>query len=71
MTLDLVHEVLQVAFDWTGYHLHSFETVYGESGDPVQDDDWSERGDESAIALAQVAAKEKARVVYVYDFGDD
>ena len=71
MALDLVHEVLQAAFDWHGYHLHSFETVCGEFGDPSQDDDWSERGDESAVALAQVAAAEKAKVVYVYDFGDD
>ena len=37
----------------------------------AQDDDWAERGDESAVALAQVAAAEKAKVVYVYDFGDD
>ena len=71
MTLGLVHEVLQTAFGWHGYHLHSFETVCGEYGDPTQDDDWSERGDESAVALAQVAATEKAKVVYVYDFGDD
>ena len=71
MTLDLVHEVLQAAFDWDDYHLHSFETVCGEYGDPAQDDDWAERGDESAVALAQVAATEKAKVVYVYDFGDD
>jgi Plasmid pRiA4b ORF-3-like protein len=72
MPLDLVHEVLQVAFDWTGYHLHCFETVGGVYGDPLQDD-WSDSGagDESAVALAQVAGTEKAKVVYVYDFGDD
>jgi hypothetical protein len=70
--LGQVHEVLQVAFDWTGYHLHSFETVCGEYGDPLQDD-WAEAeaGDESAVTLAQVAGTEKAKVVYVYDFGDD
>jgi Plasmid pRiA4b ORF-3-like protein len=61
MTLDLVHEVLQAVFDWDGYHLHSFETVCGEFGDPSQDDDWSERGDESAVALAQVAAAKRRR----------
>jgi hypothetical protein len=71
-TLDLVHEVLQVAFGWTGYHLHSFETVCGAYEDPLQDD-WADSGsgDESAVALAQVARTEKAKVVYVYDFGDD
>jgi hypothetical protein len=71
MPLDLVHEVLQVAFDWHGYHLHAFETVCGEFGSPDDDDDWSERQDEATAALAQVAAAERAKVVYSYDFGDD
>jgi Plasmid pRiA4b ORF-3-like protein len=71
MRLDLVHEVMQVAFDWHGYHLHVFETVCGEFGAPDDDDDWAERNDETTAALAQVAAAEKAKVVYAYDFGDD
>lgn len=71
MTLDLVHEVLQAAFNWDDYHLHVFETVCGEFGSPDHDDDWSERADEATAALAQVAAAEGAKVVYVYDFGDD
>ena len=69
--LDLVHEVIQVAFDWHGYHLHAFETVCGEFGSMDDDDDWSDRKDETTAALAQVAAAERAKVVYVYDFGDD
>jgi hypothetical protein len=71
MPLDLVHEVMQVAFDWHGYHLHAFETVCGEFGSPDDDDDWSERQDEATAALGQVAAAERAKVVYSYDFGDD
>jgi hypothetical protein len=71
MRLDLVHEVMQIAFGWHGYHLHAFETVCGEFGAPDDDDDWSDRKDEATAALAQVAAAEKAKVVYVYDFGDD
>ena len=71
MRLDLVHEVMQVAFDWHGYHLHAFETVCGEFGAPDDDDDWADRKDEATAALAQVAAAEKAKVVYAYDFGDD
>jgi len=71
MTLDLVHGALQAAFGWDDYHLHAFETVCGEFGDPSRDDGWSERGDESTVAFAQVAAEEKAKVVYIYDFGDD
>src|SRR5260370_22544446 len=71
MPLDLVHEVLQAAFDWDGYHLHAFETVCGEFGSPDQDDDWAERQDEATATLAQVAGAERAKVGYSYDFGDD
>jgi hypothetical protein len=73
LTLDIVHEVMQIAFAWHGYHLHQFETACGAFGRPDDDGDWGfeEVGDESAVALAQVAAEEKAKVVYVYDFGDD
>jgi hypothetical protein len=73
LTLDMVHEVMQIAFAWHGYHLHQFETACGAFGSPDDDGDWGfeEVGDESAVALAQVAAEEKAKIVYVYDFGDD
>ncbi|MGH3167865.1 MAG: plasmid pRiA4b ORF-3 family protein, partial [Trebonia sp.] len=71
MGLDLVHEALQTVFGWFDCHYHQFETVCGEFGDPAQNDDVSERDDESAVALAQVAREAKDRVVYVYDFGDD
>src|SRR5579863_980450 len=41
MPLNLVHEALQIAFDWHGYHLHAFETVCGEFGSPDQAEDWA------------------------------
>jgi hypothetical protein len=66
-----VHETLQIAFDWAGYHLHAFETACGQFGSPDQDDDWSDRADEATATLAQVASAETAKIVYVYDFGDD
>jgi hypothetical protein len=71
MPLNELHQVLQAAFEWDDYHLHQFETVCGEYGDPAHNDDWSERDDESAVTLAQVATAQRAKVVYVYDFGDD
>ena len=73
LTLDMVHAVMQIAFAWHGYHLHQFETACGAFGRPDDDGDrgFEEVGDESAAALAQVAAEEKAKIVYVYDFGDD
>lgn len=71
LTLDMLHEVMQVAFAWHGYHLHQFETACGAFGRPDDDADrgFEEVGDESAVALAQVAVD--AKIVYVYDFGDD
>jgi hypothetical protein len=71
MTLDRVHEVLQAAFEWQGCHLHQFETVCGEFGNPDQTAEWAELSDESAVAFGQVAKAERAKAVYLYDFGDD
>src|ERR1700759_5241062 len=71
MPLNLVHAVLQIAFDWHGYHLHVFETVCGQFGSPDQDDDWAERQDGGTATLPRVAGAERAKVVYSYDFGDD
>jgi hypothetical protein len=71
MTLDLVHETLQIAFYWEGYHLHAFETACGEFGSPEHNDGWSDRADEATLALAQVAPAGNTKIVYVYDFGDD
>jgi hypothetical protein len=73
LPLDMIHEVMQIAFAWHGYHLHQFETACGAFGRPDDDGDWGfeEVGDESSVALVQVAAEEKAKIVYVYDFGDD
>ena len=33
MRLDLVHEVIQVAFDWDGYHLHEYEADQDDTFD--------------------------------------
>ena len=71
MTLDLVHETLQIAFDWEGYHMHVFETACGPFGSPDQADDWLGWADEATATLSQVAPAETAKIVYVYDFGDD
>jgi hypothetical protein len=71
MGLDLVHEVLQTVFDWYDCHQHQFETSCGDFGDLAQTDDCSPRDNEAGAALAQVAGEPKAKVTYVYDFGDD
>jgi hypothetical protein len=70
MTLDRLHEIVQGLFGWDGFHLHVFETAYGEFGSPSSYGS-SDRSDEAAVALAQVAGGEGTEIVYVYDFGDD
>ncbi len=70
LPLNVLHEALQTAFGWFDCHPHLFETACGEVGDPAHDF-WSQRADESAVALAQVAPAVKDSMRYVYDFGDD
>jgi hypothetical protein len=65
-----LHEVMQIAFGWHDFHLHSFERVCGEFG-PVDEEDFAARKDETKAALGQVAATVKVKIVYTYDFGDD
>jgi hypothetical protein len=71
-TLDHLHDVIQAAFGWWGYHLHDFEidgTNYG-TPDP-DDDDWGlPTTDESGVRLDSVAGP-GSRFVYRYDFGDN
>jgi len=57
MSLDRLHEVLQLTFDWTDFGPHSFQTSYGEFGGPVRPASRAlrraaERRDDSAVALA-------------------
>jgi hypothetical protein len=70
-TLDHLHEVIQAAFGWWGYHLHDFEvgnTRYG-----IPDPDWDVGPpirDERDTRLDQIAsAGDSFR--YTYDFGDN
>ena len=66
ITLDELHEVLQVALGWTDSHLHQYRTdsaVYSMSSD-----DWDDEGetDERGVRLSTLPP----RFVYLYDFGD-
>ena len=68
-TLSKLHRILQVVMGWTDSHLHQFivgRTFYG-SPDP---DFGMDIRDEKGVKLGQIVAKEKAKFVYEYDFGD-
>jgi Plasmid pRiA4b ORF-3-like protein len=75
-SLGFLHDVIQAAFDWEGYHLHRFRDERGrEWGDP----EFSDGGgfgavtfaDEEEAGLGKVLRAEGAVLWYVYDFGDD
>ncbi|AWZ06715.1 MULTISPECIES: plasmid pRiA4b ORF-3 family protein [unclassified Streptomyces] len=76
-SLGTLHDAIQVAFGWHGGHLHLFTDEFGRGyGDAARltgiDLGFGhEVGDEDATALGDVLAEEKARLRYVYDFGDD
>lgn len=72
MTLDRLHQVIQASFEWDGYHLHQFEvgpardTTYAPAHAPMENN-----GDEATVAIGQLLRKEKDRIDYIYDFGDN
>lgn len=81
LTLDLLHQVLQVAFDWTDSHLHRFSLGGGAFDRDSQlflcpyDVDDSE-GDDDGVAAAATRLDETLTepgdlLHYLYDYGDN
>jgi hypothetical protein len=68
ITLRALHSVLQVAFSWENSHLYSFDTGYGDFGQP--DAELGIRSDQN-VTLEQVAGGPGDKLTYTYDFGDD
>ncbi len=66
--LDWLHSVIQVAFGWQDYHLHAFDTPFGQFG--TADADLGQRA-ETRVTLEQVAPTVDSKLRYTYDFGDD
>lgn len=69
ITLDELHEVLQLALGWTDSHLHQFRTDSAVYSIPSDDWDWEdmeEETDERGVRLSALPP----RFAYLYDFGD-
>jgi Plasmid pRiA4b ORF-3-like protein len=60
-------EVIQVAFEWGGDHLHGFTLGRRRYGDPYFEFEY----DEYETSLAAVFAQTRKPITYTYDFGDD
>lgn len=72
-SLGSLHDVIQVAFGWEGFHLHRFQDERGrEWGEPDRGGYLAATfGDEEEAELGKVLRAEGAVLEYVYDFGDD
>ena len=68
ITLDRLHDCLQVVMGWTDSHLHSF-TIAGQefTENPEEPDQGVE---ESGVALGMLIRRPRTKFTYLYDFGD-
>ena len=68
VTLETLHDIIQVAMGWTESHLHQFivgDVYYSNPGFELD-----HAKDEDEFKLNQIAPREKKSFVYEYDFGD-
>jgi hypothetical protein len=73
LTLDVLHDVLQVAMGWDDSHLHEFRIGQKRFGKPHPADrlmGTDPIGNERTTHLFMVLGKVGAKAVYTYDFGD-
>jgi hypothetical protein len=83
LTLDLLHQVLQVAFDWTDSHLHRFSLGGGALDHDsqlflcpydVDNKEWDEDDDglpAAATRLDETLTEPGEVLHYLYDYGDN
>jgi len=73
LTLEQLHDVLQLAMGWEDCHLHDFRIGHQRFGKPDPNDrlmGLPAVGNERTVRLSSVLGKVGAKAVYTYDFGD-
>jgi len=68
--LDILHEVLQIAFGWADYHLHLFSAAGRKYGLPDPDFPEMNIDPEEETRMNEALSKLKSKMTYEYDFGD-
>lgn len=72
MTLAALHDVIQLAMGWEDCHLHEFQVAGSRYMPAAYDElDLPAAYDEEAVQLRNVVKREKAKLRYTYDFGDN
>lgn len=76
LSLEDLHQAIQVLMGWKDHHLHVFEVAGHEYGPRPEDEEdveglnrWA--GEASALTVAAAFSKSAGPIDYVYDFGDD
>jgi hypothetical protein len=69
-TLETLHEVLQIAFDWDNTHMNCFTTEYGEYGASSFFGVGDSFEDAAKATVEQVLGGVGDKISYMYDFGD-
>lgn len=70
VTLDMVHEIFQIAMGWWDTHLYDFQAGGRHFGDLSTADGDDEVEDSGEFTLQDILRKVGDRVQYDYDFGD-
>lgn len=68
VTLEGLHDIVQIAFGWLDYHLWEFDIGGTRYGRPLEDE--PEVRDAGKVILHEVLATRTTRITYIYDFGD-
>jgi hypothetical protein len=73
LTLEVMHDVLQLAMGWYDCHLHEFHIGQKRFGEPDPEDGLMGLppvSNERNAFLFMVLGKARAKAIYIYDFGD-
>ncbi|MCG8706878.1 plasmid pRiA4b ORF-3 family protein [Brenneria sp. 4F2] len=69
ITLDRLHDVLQIVMGWEDSHLHQF--IFGKKQFTEQQEAPSQGKDEGFVRLYELLKRKGHKLTYLYDFGDD
>ncbi|QTF09262.1 plasmid pRiA4b ORF-3 family protein [Brenneria izadpanahii] len=69
ITLDRLHDVLQIVMGWQDSHLHQF--TFGKKRFTERPEDTPQDEDEGFYRLNELLKRKGNKLTYLYDFGDD
>lgn len=71
ITLDRLHDVIQIVMGWTDTHLHEFVIKDKHYTDLSESEEYEKREEEGLCRLRSLVDRSGAEFTYIYDFGDN